>query len=277
MIKITDHVFVETKYAGTNVGCVVTEQGPVIIDTPMLPEEAADLRSQLRQMSPLDIAYIIYTHQHFDHVMGSAFLSRRTIAYQGAISGIRQLETNLAREITLFFPDLYQERKEMFDHLEIVLPQITFSHELRLHMGDRTLELIFVGGHSSASIVIYVPEDRVLFAGDNIVNGIRPVTANCRFGSWIDMLRRVQEMKPDTIVPGHGEICGLEVAQKLRTYFETMRDRVRSLVTAGVSKEEAIRRVDVTDCLPVAPGEGAPQQVAFDIARMYDQINQGFV
>jgi len=277
MIKITDHAFVETKYAGTNVGCIITEQGPVIIDTPMLPEEGDDLRKQLRQMSPLDIAYIIYTHQHFDHVMGSSFLSRRTIAYQGAISGIKHLKTNLASEITLFFPDLYQERKEMFDNLEIVLPQITFSQELRLHMGNRTLELIFVGGHSSASIVIYVPEDRVLFAGDNIVNGIWPVTANCRFGSWIDMLHKVEEMKPDAIIPGHGEICGLEVAQKLRTYFETMRDRVRGLINAGVNKEEAVRRIDVADCLPTLAVEAAPQQIAFDVARMYDQINQGFV
>jgi len=60
MIKITDNVFVETKYVGTNVGCVITEQGPIIIDTPMLPEEADDLRSQLRQMNQPDIAYIIY-------------------------------------------------------------------------------------------------------------------------------------------------------------------------------------------------------------------------
>jgi len=217
----------------------------------------------------------VYTHQHFDHVMGSSFLTKRTIAYQGAINGIRHLEANLAQEITLFFPNLYQERKAMFDSLEIVLPQITFSQELRLHMGDRTVELIFVGGHSSASIVIYVPEDRVLFAGDNIVNGMSPVTANCRFGSWIDMLRRVEEMKPDTIVPGHGEICGLEVAHKLRTYFETLRDRVRTLIDAGISKEEALQRIDVTDCLTVPPGEGVQQQVAFDIARMYDQINQG--
>ena len=276
MIKITENVFVETKYLGTNVGCVITEQGPVLIDTPMLPEEADDLRSQLRQMSELDIAYIIYTHQHFDHVIGSAFLTKRTIAYQGAISGIKYLETNLAKEIPLFFPDLYQEKKEVFDNLEIILPQITFSNELRLHMGDRTLELSFVGGHSSASIVIYVPEDRVLFAGDNVVNGILLVTANCRFGSWIEMLRRVEEMEIDTIVPGHGDTCGKEVARNICSYFETMRDRVRGLIDAGATKDEAVQRIDMTDCLPVPPGEGVAQQVAFDIARMYDQIQKGF-
>jgi len=277
MIKITDHVFVETKYLGANVGCVITEQGPVLIDTPMLPEEAHDLRDQLRQMSELDIAYIIYTHQHFDHVMGSAFLTKRTIAYNGAISGIKYLETNLANDITLFFPDLYEEKKEIFDNLDIILPQITFVNELRLYMGDRTLELFFVGGHSSASIVIYVPEDRVVFCGDNVVTGILPVTANCRFGPWIEMLRRVEEMEVDTIVPGHGDIGDKELARNMRFYFEGMRDRVRSLFNVGATKEEVLQRVDLTDCLPVPPSELLTQQVASDISLMHDQIEKGFL
>ena len=277
MIKITDHIFVETKYLGANVGCVITEQGPVIIDTPMLPEEAYDLRDQLRQMSELDIAYIIYTHQHFDHVMGSAFLTKRTIAYNGAISGIKYLETSLANDITLFFPDLYEEKKEIFDNLDIILPQITFFNELRLYMGDRTLELSFVGGHSSASIVIYVPEDRVVFCGDNVVTGILPVTANCRFGPWIEMLRRVEEMEVDIIVPGHGDIGGKELARNMRFYFEGMRDRVRSLFNVGATKEEVLQRIDLTDCLPVPPSELLTQQVASDISLMYDQIEKGFL
>jgi len=277
MIKITDHIFVETKYLGANVGCVITEQGPVLIDTPMLPEEAHDLRDQLRQISELDIAYIIYTHQHFDHVMGSAFLTKRTIAYNGAISGIKYLETSLANDITLFFPDLYEEKKEIFDNLDIILPQITFFNELRLYMGDITLELSFVGGHSSASIVIYVPEDRVVFCGDNVVTGILPVTANCRFGPWIEMLRRVEEMEVDTIVPGHGDIGGKELARNMRFYFEGLRDRVRSLFNVGATKEEVLQRIDLTDCLPVPPSELLTQQVASDISLMYNQIEKGFL
>ena len=168
-------------------------------------------------------------------------------------------------------------KKEIFDNLGIVLPQITFSRELRLHMGDRTLELTFVGGHSSASILTYVPEDGVLFAGDNIVNGQLPITANCRFGTWIEVLRRVEEMEIDTIVPGHGDICGKEVVRNIRTYFEAMRDKVRSLLDAGATKEEVVQRINLTDCLPVPPGEEVAKQVPFDVSQMYDQISKGLV
>jgi glyoxylase-like metal-dependent hydrolase (beta-lactamase superfamily II) len=69
------------------------------VNTTLL-SSARELRDQLRQISALDIAYIIYTHQHFDLVMDSAFLTKRTTAYHGAIGGMKYLETNLARNGT---------------------------------------------------------------------------------------------------------------------------------------------------------------------------------
>ena len=137
--------------------------------------------------------------------------------------------------------------------------------------------MTFVGGHSSASIVIYVPEDRVLFAGDNIVTGQLPFTANCRFGPWIELLRHIEEMEIDTIVPGHGDICGPEVTRKIRLYFEEMRDRVRSLVDAGVPKAEVLQRIDLNDCLPIPPNEWVAPQVAANVSLMYDQIKKGLL
>ena len=277
MMRITDHVFVETKYPGANVGVVRTHQGPILIDTPMLAQEVYELRDQLRQISELDIAHIIYTHEHFDHVMGSTFLTNRTIAHEGAVSGIENLRTTLPEAMTRFLPDVFEENKEILGNLDIVLPQITFSRELTLHMGDRTLKLTSVGGHSPASILVYVPEDRLLFAGDNVVTGQLPFTAHCGFGPWIELLNHIDRMDIDTIIPGHGERCGKEVARKICVYFETLRDQVRNLFDAGATKEEAVQRVHLNDRLPVAPGEEVAEQVAFAVSLMYDQIERGLL
>lgn len=278
MIKITDRVFVETKYVGANVGCVITEQGPVIIDTPMLPEEADDLRAQIGKISDLDISYILYTHQHSDHIIGSTFLPGCVIAHEKAISGLRYLETNLGKDIQLIMPDLYAERSAIFDNRKIVMPQITFDRELGLHLGGKTIKLKFTGGHSSASIIIHVVEDRVVFAGDNLLRDL-PTTANGRFGSWIATLHLLEEMDVDAIIPGHGEPSGSgkEDVRNLLTYFETMRDRVGRLAAAGAAREEVLKKVDMTDCLFVPPSDTANKKVAFDIGRMYDQLHQGFV
>jgi cyclase len=277
MRNISNHVYVETEFLGANVGCVITELGPILIDTPMLPEEATELRKELRRLSDLEIAHVIYTHQHFDHVMGSAFLSKQTIAHQGTLTGIQYLKGNLDKEMNLFFPDLYVQRREVFDHLEIVLPRITFSKELTLYGGDVTLQLSFTGGHSSASVIIYIPEEKVLFMGDNLATGMLPVTANCRFGQWIELLVRIEQMDVETVVPGHGEICGKETVRAVRLYYENMRDRVRDCLNKGVPKEKVFEIINLKDCLPLPPSEDIMLQAAFDVSVMYNQIVKGLL
>lgn len=278
MIKISERIYTQFHHPGGNVGCVVTQQGPVIIDTPMLPEEARTLTAEIRKLSSRDIAYVIYSHQHFDHVMGSGYFKKPAIAHQASLSGINFLKTNLDREIRLIYPDMDEARRKELAGVEIVLPQITFSDSLTLHLGDIDLQLSFAGGHSSASIVVYCPQDRVLFAGDNVATGKLPITRNCRFGTWIALLRRLEGMDIDVIVPGHGDLCGKEVLKPVRVYFETMRDRVKALLDAGASREQAVGQVDLADCIPTVAGDnGTAAHVAFDIGRMYDQLAKGLV
>ena len=279
MIKVTDHVYAETKYTGANVGCVVTEQGLVLIESPMLPEDALDWREELRKVSDKEIAYLISTDHHFDHVFGNAFLTKRTIAQRIAYRGFKFVQDNREQQFMQFFPDVYTERRETLDQVEIVLPQITFSREMTLNMGDLTLVLTYVGGHSPATIMIYVPQDKVLFAGDNIEVGQLSYTAEARFAPWIEMLRAVEQMEIEKIVPGHGELCGLEGAQRVRIYFEEMRDRVKKLYDAGAAKEEVLQQVDLTDVVPLDPPlpPGTRDSLRGDIALAYDQIERGLL
>jgi len=274
MVRITDHIFIETKYLSCNVGCVLTEQGPVLIDTPALPDDIRDLDNSLHQLSRLNIACLIYTHEHFDHLIGGAHFTRRIIAHQETVNEILYLKKNLPKEVNRYFPDVYRQYKEAFDSAEIILPQITFTGELELYMGDRTLKLFHAGGHSGGSIAVYIPEDKVLFAGDNIVVGMPLVTPNSLFDEWIDFLDHVEMMEIDTIIPGHGIVCGKETAIKTRIYFETMRERVKSLIDAGVSREESVKKIDLTDCLPVPPDETVIQQVVSTIGAMYEQMKR---
>ena len=274
MIRITDQIFVGTEYLACNVGVVLTEQGLILIDTPALPDDIRNLRNELKQLSRLDIAYLIYTHEHFDHLIGSTNFTRRIIAHQRTINEIVFLKTNLPKEVNRYFPDVYRQYKEAFDSVEIVLPQITFEGKLELNMGNRTLKLFYAGGHSEGSLAVYVPEDKVLFAGDNIVSGMPLVTPNSLFNEWIDFLYRVEMMDIDTIIPGHGMVCGKEAVIKTRIYFETTRDHVKSLIDAGASRDEVVKKIDLTDCLPVPPDETITQQTASTISAIYDQIQR---
>ena len=107
MQQVSEHVFVETKYLGCNVGVILTEQGLVVIDTPALPDDTLNLREQIRNLTKKRITYLIYTHEHFDHVLGGAGLTKKVIAHYKAVSDIEYLRKDLAGEVNHFYPGLY--------------------------------------------------------------------------------------------------------------------------------------------------------------------------
>jgi len=272
MIQINDNVFVETEYLGCNVGCVLTEKGLVLVDSPVLPQDTRNLLSELGKLSPPDIAYLVYTHEHFDHLIGGAHLTNRIIAHQASIAEIARLKTDLPNEVNQYFPDIYREFNQVFDNVEIGLPEIVFDEKLELYMGNRTLILFHAGGHSIGSACIYIPDDKILFAGDNIVAGMPLVTPNSSFREWMVLLRNIQNIDIATIVPGHGPMCDKDTANKTLIYFETVSNRVENLMKAGIGKEEILDEIDLADCLLAPMSETNEQSITLTINMLYDQL-----
>ncbi|HEX9896751.1 MAG TPA: MBL fold metallo-hydrolase [Dehalococcoidales bacterium] len=274
MQQVSEHIFIETKYLGCNVGVVLTEQGPVVIDTPVLPEDTRDLREQIRSLTTKRIAYLIYTHEHFDHVLGGAGLTKKAVAHYKAVSDIEYLRKDLAGEVNHFYPVLYKEYKDIFDNLNIIPPQITFVNEMTLYAGETRLELSWAGGHSPASILIYVPQDRILFCGDNVDVGMPFIAPYSRFGEWIEALKRIEGMEIDRIVPGHDEVCGMKDVRRIRILFETTRDWVQKLIKAGAAKNQVLEKIDLSDVLPVPPSPIVKQQVQTMVGMMWEEMGE---
>lgn len=272
MLRINDNVFVETEYLGCNVGCILTGKGSILIDSPVLPQDTHNLLSELGELSSTGIAYLVYTHEHFDHLIGSAHLTNRIIAHQSSINEITRLKAGLPKEVNQYFPDIYREFSQVFNSAEIVLPEIVFDNKLELYMGNRTLVLFHAGGHSRGSVCIYIPDDKILFAGDNIVAGMPLVTPNSSFREWMDLLRSIEKMDIAIIIPGHGMMCDKDTASKNLIYFETISNRVENLVKAGVGKEEILDNIDLTDCLPAPIDEINMQSITLTITILYDQL-----
>ncbi|NIO84551.1 MAG: hypothetical protein GTN68_28725, partial [Candidatus Aminicenantes bacterium] len=127
--------------------------------------------------------------------------------------------------------------------MEIVSPHLLFSDELDLFLGDLKIQLKFVGGHSPATISIYVPSEGVLFAGDNIENECHPSMIGARFDILLKILKKIEEMNIEYIIPGHGPVGNRELATKQRRYYEEMWEYTKNLKDSGTGKEEITRRV----------------------------------
>jgi glyoxylase-like metal-dependent hydrolase (beta-lactamase superfamily II) len=95
-----------------------------------------------------------------------------------------------------------------YGHVELRPPDVTFTGAMTLHLGEREVELIHVGpAHTRSDVVVWLPSERVLFAGDIAFAGGQPFLAEGSVAGYPAALARVRELQPEVLVPGHGPVC----------------------------------------------------------------------
>lgn len=242
MKQLSEHLFAETGYSWANVAAAATDAGVVLIDCPVRPTDSRNWQSETRSLSPMGIRYLISTDFHGDHTTGAAFVKDVLfIAPQLVYKEVSRGSNAFSKEIFVetLKDEGYPEEAAEITAAAVPLPQICFEDSLILHLHPLTLKISRLGGHSPACSVVYVPEEGVLFSGDVVINAPAPGMRDANVAQWIKALSWIEELPVDTIVPGHGEICGMEVVRTLKDRFTQMRGAMEKLIREGRSRDEA--------------------------------------
>jgi cyclase len=130
------------------------------------------------------------------------------------------------------------DRWWLFEGLEIVLPTITFKDSWSI--GD--LDFISMPGHTDCSSVVYVKDDKTLFAGDLLFVKRFPWAGDSTTNpdQWIDSFQRILAMDVEKIVPGHGPLCDLDEVEKQLAWMKEVRWIMKGLIEDGATEEEAV-------------------------------------
>lgn len=208
---------------------LVTDEGIIVTD-PINAEAAQELKEHIAEEFDLPIKYLIYSHDHTDHISGG-----EVFAAEGAVV--------VAHENTK--SDIIGENRPT------AVPDITFSDKLSLELGGKTVELIYVGkNHSDNSIVMNFLDERVLFAVDFIPTGKTLPYRNLSdsfIPDWIDSLEIVESIDFDLLVPGHGEVGDKTDVSNLKVYMQDLYDAVLEQARAGKTLEETIEVVKLEE------------------------------
>lgn len=271
--RVADDIYVFTSelYVKVTAGAIFTSQGVVVVDTLLFPQETSELLDLVRRKSKSEVLYLINTHSHSDHVYGNyLFDGTEMIAHElcrQALQKRGEEELNQAKEQ---IPELAG--------VQLRLPSITFSEELTLRLGNKTLQLMHTPGNTPDSIVVYVREDRVLFAGDTVMPV--PYIVDGDRLELTESLRAIGKLSLDNIVQGHGGvILRGEIKGTLRSsiaYLETIYEKVRQKVEAGAPRE-ALRRIGIESCgKSRIPLDGLVQDLHLaNLEVLYDQLTSG--
>lgn len=279
MRKIANAVYFESSYFSGNVGFVSTTDGAVLVDTPMLPKDAWDWLKKITSVTKQGIAALINTDYQVERILGNCFFPTTvTIAHQAAWTELQRYdEAYLQRHIS----HLRQHGPELDSALtkvRIVLPELTLTGDMTLYKGDHVFDMVYVGGHTPASILVRVPKSRVLFAGSVVVTGEHPSMSQGNSERWLQALELIRAMDDvDTVVPGHGQPCSPAETQVLSDYIQAMRDRVYEHYSSGCTRRETVDKVRMLDffTIPSARRQEIERRIRSSVERVYDEFKKG--
>ena len=94
-------------------------------------------------------------------------------------------------------------------------------------------------------VIVWIPEPRVLIAGDMIFNQGTPFALGGSIRGWLDALETLRALDAETIVPGHGPVCGPEAIDDVAAYLRFIQETAQAGFEAGVGPLELARETDL--------------------------------
>ena len=270
--RIADDIYVFTSrlYAQVTAGAILTKEGAILIDTLYFPEETKAIKQFLEDRLNYPVRYVINTHYHADHSQGTYLFPRAQVIGHTLC---RELLHTVGRE---GLERAKQDAPEL-SAVEIVLPDLVLEEGvLQLNLGGKTIELRHTPGHSPDLLSVYVTNNQVLFASDNLM----PVPTIFD-GSHDDLMRSLEGMlalEAEAIVQGHGEVVlrgEIEgVIHSDLSYLENIHTAVTHIVSNGNSVE-SLQKVDIESCgKSRTPLNGLVSDLHFaNLHKLYTEMN----
>jgi glyoxylase-like metal-dependent hydrolase (beta-lactamase superfamily II) len=194
----------------TNQGVIATDPGNV--------EQARVLREEIRKLTPLPVKYVIYSHHHWDHVIGGAIFQQEGAKF---IS-----HANCARQ----FRDLPNK--------DIVMPDIVFDRERYVvRLGERRITLRYLGPNHGDCLVVMTPDhvDIPFIVDLGTAGGMPlPYIADYSLHHWVRSLRELETWPFAQYVGGHGiALAPKSRLTERREYVEALLTETKREMAAG--------------------------------------------
>ncbi|MER6347545.1 MBL fold metallo-hydrolase [Streptomyces sp. NPDC001595] len=220
-----------------NAGLVAGATGAVLVDTAATEHRSRALRAAVRRHAPDGPDHVVNTHFHGDHTFGNAlFLPRATIV---AHERTRADAEAAGLALCGLWPDV------AWGTVDVALPTLTFHDGLTLRTGGPTVELLALApAHTAGDVVAWVPERRVLFAGDLVWSGVTPYVLMGSVDGSLRALDELRALRPRVVVPGHGAPGGPELFDETEAYLRWLKDLARRGLADGRPAREVARTTD---------------------------------
>jgi len=266
-----------------NTTFVIGDEGVVVFDGGGMPAMSEQIIDKIRSLTDKPVTHVVISHWHGDHNFGVyrfaeefpdvLFIANEFTAYVMNSTRItyidrqRQVVENnvpgFAESITTGIDTDGSELSDVdrgiyqriiidadaidaeFNRSKVTPPDIVFTDKHTIKLGDRSIELLYLGDANTAGdIVMWLPEERIVATGDIIVLP-SPYAFNVPPRAWVDTMRALNDLDYKTLVPGHGEIqTDTDYVDLVIEAAESIADQRDALLAEGASVDEVEAGLD---------------------------------
>ncbi len=276
--QLADGVYAYTAQGDPNVGAIVGTDAILAIEARATPYMAQKWIEVLRaEVGDLPFGDLVLTHYHAVRTLGaSAFGARRIIAHDNTRALIEERGAADWASEQGRMPRLFAGAETIPG---LTHPTDTFADRLTLDLGNRRVELRYLGrGHTSGDIVIWLPDERILFAGDLVEAQAAPYMGDSYPGEWsTTTLDAVAALEARQLVGGRGPVVADAAVgraiEDTRAFLRTTLEGTRGVKERNGGLKEAFLEVHAALAPRYAGFPIFEHTMPFNVQRTWDELD----
>jgi len=241
-VKLSPHAYVipdGNVVLVPNIGIVVGARATLVVDTGMGPRNGEAVVREVAKVSRNAKLYLVTTHFHAEHVAGIAAFPPGTtfVISRQQQRDLDELGPDLTKRFAGFSPGI----ADLLRNAPVRRADVLFDREHVIDLGGVRVRLLALGStHTPGDTMAFVEQDRVLFAGDVVMNHA-PVafSQTSSVATWVNVLKQLEPLRPIVTVPAHGPVGDGSLIAQQRAVLETLQARVRDMKAQGKTADEA--------------------------------------
>ena len=236
-----------------NLSFIVTTEGVVVVNASDNALLAESLHQEIRALTDLPVRYVILENGQGHAMLGTDYWQQQgaiVIAHEDAALEIEARGEGILQR-------MQSRNRDKAMGTRLALPDVTFTDNKILELGGRKIEILYLGpAHSPGDIVVWLPEDKLVIAGDMAFHQrLLPVFEDTDTAGWVDTWPAFEALGATTVIPGHGVATSMsEVRRWTLDYLTYMRKEVADILDDGGSlidaykiDQKAFRQLDTFD------------------------------
>ncbi|MFC2161791.1 MBL fold metallo-hydrolase [Acidobacteriota bacterium] len=237
--KISDRLYQILGGSGANGGFYIGDNGVLVIDTKQTKESVDLTFSEIQKITDKPIKYLVNTHSDGDHIMGNQYFPK-TVTIMA--------QENCRQE---FLHPRSNGEPSIWENPELApfLPSLTYSDNLDIYLGSKKIELRYFGiGHTTGDTVVYFPDEKTAFIGDQIFMGRAQLIHSYKGGNSFSHVKTLTKMldnlEAEKFFSGHSDPIDRSTVKQHIEEMIDLQKKIKSLVDQENTLEEIQKAFD---------------------------------